>query len=273
MTQPAAAPAPVTKPAAAPRPAAPAPMRQAVFRVHRYQPQSDKGPYWQEYRVPYRDDMVVLDGLTYIKDHIDPTLTFRWSCRMGICGSCGMDVNGKPRLTCGTFIKEVAKGGAITVEPLTAFNTIKDLVADFDPFMDHFHSVKPWIIRDKHEPLEKGEYLQYPEELEAFRQQSLCINCTLCYAACPVFQGNSKFTGPASLAMALRYIRDTRDEGAEERFKTLNTPESIWACTFVGECTVVCPKGVDPAGAIQSLKLLATQRQMRRLLMPKSRSR
>lgn len=260
-------------PSAAPHAAPSAPMREAVFRVHRYQPQSDKGPYWQEYRVPYREDMVVLDGLTYIKDHLDPTLTFRWSCRMGICGSCGMDVNGKPRLTCGTFIKDVANGGRLSVEPLTAFNTIKDLVADFDPFMEHFHSVKPWIIREKDEPLAKGEYLQYPEELEAYRQQSLCINCTLCYAACPVFQGDRHFTGPASLAVALRYIRDTRDEGAEQRFQEINTAQGIWACTFVGECSVVCPKNVDPAAAIQTLKQLATMRQMRRLLVPPSRRR
>ncbi len=255
-------------------PTAPAPAaatREVVFRVHRYQPQGTKGPYWQEFRFPYRDDMVVLDGLTHIKDWIDPTLTFRWSCRMGICGSCGMDVNGKPKLTCGTYIKDVARGGVVTVEPLTAFNTIKDLVTDFDPFMRHFHSVKPWIIRDKDEPLSKGEYLQYPDEVESYRQQTLCINCTLCYAACPVFQADDRFTGPASLAMALRYIRDSRDQGAEERMHALNTSHGIWACTFVGECSVVCPKDVDPAAAIQTLKQLATIRQMRRLLVPPSR--
>ena len=105
------------------------------------------------------------------------------------------------------------------------------------------------------------------------RQQRLCINRALCYAACPVFQGDSKFIGPASLAMALRYIRDTRDEGAEQRFERISTPHGIWECTFVGECTAVCPKEVDPAGAIQTLKLMATTRRMRRLLMPKSRSR
>ena len=247
--------------------------KEAVFRVRRYQPQGTKGPYYQDYRVPYLDDMVVLDGLNYIKDHLDPTLTFRWSCRMGICGSCGMDVNGKPRLTCGTFINDVRQGGAIQVDPLTGFNSIKDLVVDFDPFMEHFLSVKPWILREKEAPLSVGEYRQYPEELEAYRQQSLCINCTLCYAACPVFQGDSHFVGPASLAIALRYIRDSRDEGAEERLARLSTRHGIWACTFVGECSVVCPKEVDPAGAIQSLKVLATIRHMRRLLMPRSASR
>ena len=247
--------------------------KQVVFRVRRYQPQGTKGPYYQDFRIPYRDDEVVLDGLNYIKDNLDPSLTFRWSCRMGICGSCGMDVNGRPRLTCGTFIRDASPGGIVQVDPLTAFNSIKDLVTDFDPFMEHFIQVKPWIIREKEHPLAKGEYLQFPEELAAYRQQSLCINCTLCYAACPVFQGDSHFVGPASLAMALRYIRDTRDEGAAERLDRLSTAHGIWECTFVGECSVVCPKEVDPAGAIQSLKVLATIRHMRKLLMPKFASR
>jgi len=246
--------------------------REVVFRVHRYRPGSGAPPHLQEYRIPYRNDMVVLDGLNYIKDHLDPTLTFRWSCRMGICGSCGMDVNGRPRLTCGTFIKDVDRGG-VTVEPLTGFPTIKDLVVDFDGFLEHLVAVKPWLLRKEDQPLAQGEYLQHPEDLEAYRQQSLCINCTLCYAACPVFQGNPDFLGPAALALALRYMRDSRDEGAEERFRTLNTRNGIWACTFVGECSVVCPKEVDPAGAIQTLKQLAAIRAMRRLLMPASRRR
>lgn len=246
---------------------------EVVFRIRRYLPESGKAPFIQEYRFPYRDDMVVLDGLNHIKDTLDPSLTYRWSCRMGICGSCGMDVNGTPRLTCGTFIKDVIRGGAVTVEPLTGFDRIKDLVVDLDVFMEHLLTVKPWIIREKDMPLADGEYEQYPEELEAFRQQSLCINCTLCYAACPVFQGTDHFIGPAALALALRYIRDTRDEGAEERLAALTTRHGIWECTFVGECSVVCPKDVDPAGAIQSLKVLAMVRTMRNLLVPKSRRR
>ncbi len=247
--------------------------KQITFRVRRYQPQGTQGPYYQDFRVPYRDDEVVLDGLNYIKDNLDPTLTFRWSCRMGICGSCGMDVNGQPKLTCGTFIRDAGRGGVVQVDPLTSFNSIKDLVTDFDPFMRHFLQVKPWIIREKEKPVAEGEYIQYPEDLVAYRQQSLCINCTLCMAACPVFQGDNRFIGPASLAMALRYIRDTRDEGADARFERISTEHGIWECTFVGECSVVCPKEVDPAGAIQTLKLLATTRRMKRLLMPRAASR
>ena len=242
-----------------------------VFRVKRYRPESGGRPTFQEYTIPYRNDMVVLDGLNYIKDHIDPTLTFRWSCRMGICGSCGADVNGQPRLTCGTYVRDVHKG-AVTVEPLSNFPILKDLVVDFDDFLRKLASVTPYIVRKDWGDLRK-EYVQYPEDVEAYRQQSLCINCMLCYAACPVFGSSPEFVGPAASALALRYNRDTRDEGADARLARLNTKTGVWECTFVGECSVVCPKDVDPAAAIQTLKFLATMRHMRRLLMPGSSSR
>ena len=247
------------------------PDSEVVFRVSRYRPETGGRPTFQEYRIPYRGDMVVLDGLNYIKDHLDPTLTFRWSCRMGICGSCGADVNGRPRLTCGTYIRDMRKG-AVTVEPLSNFPILKDLVVDFDDFLDKLASVRPYIVRKDWGDLSK-EYTQYPEDVDAYRQQSLCINCMLCYAACPVFGASPEFVGPAASALALRYIRDTRDDGAAERLARLNTKTGIWECTFVGECSVVCPKEVDPAAAIQTLKFLATTRHMRRLLMPGSASR
>jgi fumarate reductase iron-sulfur subunit len=242
---------------------------EVVFRVTRYRPRVASRPTSQDYRVPYRDDMVVLDGLNYIKDHVDPSLTFRWSCRMGICGSCGANVNGRPRLTCGTYVRDVRKG-VVKIEPLSNFPILKDLVVDVDGFLDKVASVKPYILREDWGDWKK-EYAQYPEDLEAYRQQSLCINCMLCYAACPVVGGSPEFVGPAASALALRYIRDSRDEGAAERLARLNTKTGVWECTFIGECSVVCPKDVDPAGAIQTLKILATQRHMRRLLMPGAR--
>ena len=247
------------------------PDTDVLFRVKRYRPGSDSRPRYQEYRIPYRNDMVVLDGLNYIKDHVDPTLAFRWSCRMGICGSCGADVNGHPKLTCGTYVREFRRG-VVTVDPLANFPIIKDLVVDFDDFLNKLASVTPYIVRKDEGDL-KQEYIQYPEDVEAYRQQSLCINCMLCYAACPVFAASPGFVGPAASALALRYIRDTRDEGADQRLARLNTKSGVWECTFVGECSVACPKGVDPAAAIQTLKFLATTRHMRRLLMPKSVSR
>src|SRR3990170_2418183 len=238
---------------------------KVVFRVFRYRPESEGGPSYQDYEVPFRDDTVVLDSLNYIKDNLDSTLTFRWSCRMGICGSCGANVNGRPVLTCGTFVKDVDRG-LITIDPMSNFPVIKDLVVEYDDFLRKLQGVQPYIVRKETKPLSEGEYLQTPEQVEAYRQQSMCINCMLCYSACPVFGGSEHFIGPAASALASRYIRDSRDQGADARLGGLSTKTGIWECTFVGECSVVCPKEVDPAAAIQSLKVLASLRQMRKLL-------
>src|SRR3990172_2735729 len=139
--------------------------RDVVFRVKRYRPEKDSKPSYQRYRIPYRDVMVVLDGLNYIKDTMDPTLTFRWSCRMGICGSCGANVNGQPKLTCGTYIRDVHRG-VVTVDPLTNFPIIKDLVVDFDDFLNKLASFKPYIVREDWGDLTR-DYVQYPEDIEA----------------------------------------------------------------------------------------------------------
>src|SRR2546428_10912946 len=146
--------------------------------------------------------MVVLDGLNYIKDHVDPTLAYRWSCRMGFCGSCGADVNGQPRLTCGTYIRDVHKG-AVTVEPLSNFPILKDLVVDFDDFLYKLASVTPNIVRKDWGDLTK-EYVQYPEDVDVYRQQRLCINILLCYAACPAFGSSPHFVGRPVAAIARR---------------------------------------------------------------------
>jgi fumarate reductase iron-sulfur subunit len=237
------------------------------LRISRYRPERSGEPFDQEFTIPYRDDMVVLDALNYIKDQIDPTLTYRWSCRMGICGSCGANVDGTPKLTCALYLKDLKKR-PVRIEPLANFAVLKDLVVDIEPFMEKLETVKPYIIRRGERPIERGEYRQTPEELELYRQQSLCINCMLCYSACPVYGHDEKFLGPAASALALRYELDTRDQGSEERLAAIATTHGIWQCTFVGECSVVCPKNVDPAGAIQQLKARAATRLMKAMLLP-----
>ncbi len=129
-------------------------------------------------------------------------------------------------------------------------------------------SVKPWIVRKVEKPLSEGEYLQTPEELDEYKQFSMCINCMLCYAACPIYGLDPKFIGPAAIALAQRYNLDNRDEGAQERMDLLSDHEGIWGCTFVGECTKVCPKHVDPAGAIQRYKLDASLEWLKSYVMP-----
>ncbi|TMI25467.1 succinate dehydrogenase iron-sulfur subunit [Candidatus Bathyarchaeota archaeon] len=225
----------------------------ATIRVTRYRPEKDGKPYFQDYKVPYRKDMVVLDALNYIKANLDGTLTYRWSCRMGVCGSCGANVDGVPKLTCASFLHEF-KGRTVKVEPLTHFPVIKDLVVNMDDFMHK---------------LVEGEYRQSAEELERYDQFSSCINCMLCYSACPVYGLNDKFLGPAATALAYRYIEDSRDQGKAVRFPIVHEIEGVWECTLVGECSVVCPKGVDPMLAIQKTKILGATNALKSLVMPR----
>jgi fumarate reductase iron-sulfur subunit len=238
------------------------------LRVARYHPEAASEPAFAEYDVPCRPDWVVLDGLNHVKDRLDGSLSFRWSCRMGICGSCGMTVNGEPKLTCATFLADYAPG-PVVVEPLRNFPVIRDLVVDLGDFMQKLVRVKPWIVRARDKPLSEGEYVQTPAELDEYRQYSMCINCMLCYAACPIYGLDPKFIGPAAIALAQRYNMDSRDEGAAERLELLSEHEGIWGCTFVGECTKVCPKQVDPAGAIQRYKLTAALESLKSFVLPR----
>jgi fumarate reductase iron-sulfur subunit len=239
-----------------------------TLRVARYRPEEeDAEPAFADYDVPLRPDWAVLDGLNYIKDELDGTLSYRWSCRMGICGSCGMMVDGEPKLTCATFLSDLAPG-PVRIEPLANFPVIRDLIVDLTDFMHKLGRVKPWLIREEEKPVEDGEYLQTPAQLQDFKQFSMCINCMLCYAACPVYGLESTFVGPAAIALAHRYNLDSRDEGDHQRLTILAQPDGVWDCTFVGECSAACPKGVDPAGAIQQVKLAAAQDAVKSLLLP-----
>jgi fumarate reductase iron-sulfur subunit len=238
-----------------------------TLEVMRYRPERETEPTFQGYEVPFHTDWVVLDALNYIKDKLDGSLSYRWSCRMGVCGSCGMMVNGEPKLTCATFLSEY-RPGPVRVEPLRYFPIMRDLVVDMSDFMDKLQSVQPWIVRDVEKPLAQGEYLQTPEELDIYKQFSMCINCMLCYAACPVYGLDPQFLGPAAIALAQRYNLDSRDQGAKQRLDLLSQHEGIWGCTFVGECSQVCPKEVDPAGAIQQYKLTATKEWFKAFLLP-----
>src|SRR6266581_2581450 len=179
------------------------------LEVLRYSPERDAEPSFQRYDVPLRKDWVVLDALNYIKDKVDGSLTFRWSCRMGICGSCGMMVNGEPKLTCATFLADYAPA-PVRVEPLRYFPIVRDLVIEMTDFLRKLRAMKPWIIRKEEKSLPEGEYLQTPQQLDSYKQYSMCINCMLCYAACPVYGLDPLFSGPAAIALAQRYNLDSR---------------------------------------------------------------
>ena len=150
-----------------------------VMEVSRFRPETDSEPLFEAYEVPLTREWAILDGLNYIKDHLDGTLTFRWSCRMGICGSCGMTINDDPKLGCATFLADYLPG-PVRVEPMRNFPVIRDLVVDMSDFMAKLPRVKPWIIREDELSVDDGEYLQTPAELDEFKQFSMCINCMLC---------------------------------------------------------------------------------------------
>ena len=239
-----------------------------TLTVARYRPEDETEPTFQSYDVPYRKDWVVLDALNYVKDHIDGSLSFRWSCRMGVCGSCGMMVNGTPKLTCAVPLSDY-ESKPIRIEPLQFFPILRDLVVDISSFLSKLSSVKPWIIRDDETPSTETEYSQTPAELDVYKQFSMCINCMLCYSACPVVGLEPEFTGPAAIALAQRYNLDSRDQGAAERLAVLDNHEGMWGCTLVGECTEVCPKNVDPAGAIQLYKVASATNWFKSIVLPR----
>jgi len=236
----------------------------------RYDPETDAAPRYQAYDVPFTDDMSVLQGLQYIKDHVDGSLTFRWSCRMAVCGSCGMMVNGTPSLSCETFLRDFHPAG-LRVEPLTHFPIVRDLVIDQSDFLRKLEMVKPYIIPADSKTPAAGTHLQTPRQMDEYYQYAQCINCLLCYAACPQYGLTPSFIGPGALALLHRYNADSRDDGRAQRMEVVNAEEGVWSCTLVGYCSEVCPKDVDPAHAINQNKVNSTMDYfgLRKLLTPK----
>ncbi|MEN8182885.1 MAG: succinate dehydrogenase iron-sulfur subunit [Myxococcota bacterium] len=240
-----------------------------TFRVTRFDPEQDAEPRTESYQVPCEPEWQVLDAVNYIKDELDPTVTHRWSCRMAVCGSCGMTVNGQPRLTCKAPLREY--GDTVEVAPLANFPIVRDLVVELEGFMEKFRAVKPWIIRAKERALAEGTHRQSPRELSHFKRFSACINCMLCYSACPVISHEPDFLGPAVIALGHRYNLDSRDEGARERYQVFRDDGGVYSCSYANECSEVCPKNVDPAGAIQQSKMLATLDWVKGLVLPLGR--
>jgi len=242
--------------------------RTIEIEVLRYRPEQESEPVLQSYTVPFTDDMSVLQGLQYIKDYLDGTLSFRWSCRMAICGSCGMMIEGVPKLSCQTFLREFYPG-KVRVEALAHFPIERDLVIDASDFIGKLESITPYIVPKEPRTLDQGEYLQTPAQLEQFLQFSGCINCMLCYAACPQYGLDSKFTGPGILALLHRYNADSRDGARDKRMDLVHTEEGVWSCTAVGYCSEVCPKGVDPANAVNQNKTASAMDFFLRFVAPK----
>lgn len=229
--------------------------RSIVFVVERYDPQRERPRWQQRYTLEVEPGMTVLDGLHALKETQDPTLCYRFSCRMAVCGSCGMLINGRPMLACNTQILEVANE-VLTVAPMPNYNVIRDLVPDLTGFFDKHRSVQPYLQRPDAEEQESptGEYFQTPEQLVRYLQFSYCIRCGLCVSACPTVATSDLYLGPMALGQAQRYNSDSRDGGFDQRKMVVDSAGGAFSCHYAGECSNVCPKGVDPARAIQILK-------------------
>jgi len=227
------------------------------LKVARENPATKTRRTYQEFAVPYETGMTVLNAVLYAKEHFDHSIAIRYSCRMASCGSCGMTINGLPRLACYTQITELPNS-TITVGPLDHYPLVRDLVTNFGGFFDKHKSVAPFILRTDlcQDTNPTSEFAQTPQELDEFLQFSYCIKCGLCNAACPTMSNDPRFIGPQALGQAYRYIADSRDEGAIQRLTAIDGEHGVWRCHFAGSCSFVCPKGVDPALAIQKLRRL-----------------
>jgi succinate dehydrogenase / fumarate reductase, iron-sulfur subunit len=224
-----------------------------VFRANRTK--GDSASY-DSFEIPIQRWTTVLDALLYAKSYHDSSIGIRYSCRMASCGSCGMKINGVPRLACYTKISEL-EGSTITCEPLANFPHIRDLVTDFSQFFDHHKKMQPYIHNENSDMTDnKGllEFKQSLEDVDKYLQFSYCIKCGLCYSACPTVATDTKFPGPQALSQAYRYYADTRDNDTKERLNIVDEKHGIWRCHFAGSCSAVCPKGVDPALGIQLLR-------------------
>jgi len=215
------------------------------LKIQRFDPQK-KGAYVSTYKVPVRKGTTILEALQFIKDNLDETLTFRHSCRMGICGSCGINVNGKPMLACYTQVLDL-EVDSLLLEPLSNMPVIKDLVVDIKPFFDAFKRIKTFLVKPEEELKKPLEFIQMPLDLKKYWDLTLCTKCSICYSACPAAI-DQKFLGPSSLTTNYRFIIDSRDSGFEERLKPMS--DNVWLCTSCNSCTKFCPKLVNCSNAI-----------------------
>ena len=226
--------------------------RQLELQIYRFDPDDGQRPRLQTYVIePGAGEHMVLDALVRIKSFVDDSLSFRRSCREGVCGSDGMNINGKNRLACITRLDELVQ--PVVLRPLPGMPVVRDLIVDLTGFWLQYHSVKPWLQNDQPPP--ERERLQSPAQRESLNGLYECILCACCTSACPTFWWNpDRFVGPAGLLQAYRFISDSRDVATNERLDDLNDAYRLFRCRTIMNCTDVCPKGLSPACAISQIR-------------------
>jgi len=228
--------------------------------VYRYDPDKDAAPYMQDFDIelPAGKDLMVLEVLALLKEQ-DETISYRRSCREGVCGSDGVSMNGKNGLACITPMSAVAKGGKLSIKPLPGLPVIRDLVVDMEQFYSQYRKIQPYLINNEAPPAK--ERLQSPAEREKLDGLYECILCACCSSACPSFWWNpDKFIGPAGLLQAYRFLADSRDTATEERLANLEDPFSVFRCRGIMNCVNVCPKGLNPTRAIGHIRNMLLKR-------------
>ena len=230
-----------------------------TFKVYRYDPEVDANPRWDTYDVAVDQcGPMVLDAILHIKNTVDPTLAIRRSCREGVCGSCAVNVGGRNTLAC-THAWSDVPGKEITLSPLPHMPVIKDLVPDLSLFFAQYESIEPWLHTDTPEP--QKEWVQTPEDRGLIDGLYECILCACCSTSCPSYWWNQeKYLGPAALLQAYRWLADSRDEARGERLDYLEDPFKLYRCHTIMNCAQVCPKGLNPAKAIASIKAMLVDR-------------
>ena len=228
------------------------------FKIYRFNPNFKSKPYFEKFDIQLNKcGPMILDALIKIKNEIDSTLTFRRSCREGICGSCAMNINGVNTLACLTPID--SKNKLIEINPLPHMYVIKDLVPDMSNFYEQYKSIKPWLIKNENnKPNLNKENIQSIEQRAELRDMDKCILCACCSTACPSYWWNSdKYLGPAALMQANRWVKDSRDDGTQMRLDMLKDKYSMYRCHTIMNCTKTCPKNLNPGKSIAELKLAA----------------
>ncbi len=222
------------------------------LKICRFDPQKDKEPYYQNFEIEADPLDRILDCLNRIRWEQDPTLSFRWSCGHGVCGSDGMRINGICGLPCQKLVRNFKE--EILIEPLPVFKVIKDLIVDLDPFFENYHSIKPYLITKTPSP--DRERIQLPDQQRLFEEAIRCILCACCTASCLVNQQKETeaYVGPAALVRAFRYLFDSRDEASAERIALLNQKDGVWGCETKWKCTEVCPKEIPVTKQIGQIK-------------------
>lgn len=234
--------------------------RKVKVSIYRYNPEVDKKPYYKDYDVELDPlDTKLLNVLMRIKDQYDDSISFRRSCREGVCGSDAININGRNGLACLTDISSLK--GTIVLRPIPGLPVVRDLIVDMTQFFNQYHSIKPYVIDDRAAP--ERERIQSPEDRAELNGVIECILCACCSTACPSFWWNpDKFLGPAALLHAYRFIADTRDQATNERLDELNDPYRLFRCHTIMNCADVCPKHLNPTRAIGKIKEIMVARAL-----------